>query len=165
MNAEYYISQLQLIPHPEGGFYKETNTSKEWIKQDALPERFTGTRCFSTAIYYLLQKGDFSALHRIKSDECWHFYAGDTLLIHVIETNGNYYITKLGNHLDENEAFQLVVPAGAWFGAEPAENTSFSLVGCTVAPGFDFEDFEMADKKTLLDAYPACARIINRLCR
>jgi predicted cupin superfamily sugar epimerase len=99
MNATYYIQHLQLQPHPEGGFFKETYRASESIPVVALPSRFAGARSYSTAIYYLLQQGDFSAFHRIQSDECWHFYAGDTLLIHVIEEDGKYYCIKLGSCL------------------------------------------------------------------
>lgn len=154
-----------MLPHPEGGYYKETYKSKEWIEKQALPERFGGDRHFSTAIYYLLERGDYSGFHRIKSDECWHFYAGQTLVVHIIEATGNYYFIKLGNRLDERETFQHVVPEGAWFAAEPEEDNEFCLVGCTVAPGFDFEDFEMADKDFMLQNYPQHKKIIEKLCR
>ncbi len=163
MNAGYYIMHLQLQPHPEGGFYKETYRSAERFPHSVLPTRFNGERSFSTAIFYLLEQGDRSLFHRIKSDECWHFYAGETLLIHVIENNGNYYCTKLGGNIAVGETLQFVVPAAAWFAAEPAPTTSFTLAGCTVAPGFDFLDFEIADKKRLLSSFPQHTGIINRL--
>ncbi len=165
MNANYYISHLHLHPHPEGGFFKETYRAGEGIPTDVLPLRFAGACSYSTAIYYLLQQGDFSAFHRIQSDECWHFYAGDPLLIHVIEEDGRYHSIKLGKHIAAGETFQSVVPATAWFAAEPAPDSIFTLTGCTVAPGFDFNDFEMADRKTLLAAYPQHSDIINRLTR
>lgn len=160
-----YITNLNLQPHPEGGYFRETYRAAESIASEALPNRFSGNRSFSTAIYYLLQKGDYSAFHRINSDECWHFYAGKTLLIHIIENDGKYYVVKLGADINAGETFQFVVPAEAWFAAEPAENTVFTLVGCTVAPGFDFADFEMADKQFLLSAFPQHCNIITRLCR
>ncbi|MEO8112084.1 MAG: cupin domain-containing protein [Ginsengibacter sp.] len=163
MDAGYYIEHLQLRPHPEGGFYRETYRSRENIPHAALPSRFSDARSFSTAIFYLLEKGNRSLFHRIKSDECWHFYAGETLLIHVIENNGNYYVVKLGDNIAAGETLQFVVPATAWFAAEPAPLTSFSLTGCTVAPGFDFLDFELADKKTLTSSFPKHADIINLL--
>jgi predicted cupin superfamily sugar epimerase len=163
MTALNYIQNFGLQPHPEGGYFKETYRSKELINQDCLPEKFEGDRNISTAIYYLLERGNFSAFHRIKSDECWHFYAGETLLVHIITTSGSYTCIKLGNRINEGEMFQYVVPAGAWFAAEPAATTSFAFVGCTVAPGFDFEDFEMADKRTLLNHYPLNSDVINRL--
>ena len=103
---------------------------------------------FSTAIYFLLQRGDFSAFHRIKSDECWHFYEGKTIIIHVINEAGEYAVIYLGRSIEKGEVYQAVVPAGAWFASEPGPGTDYALVGCTVAPGFDFRDFEMADKKS-----------------
>ena len=165
MDAQYYISNLNLQPHPEGGYFKETYKAAESIPAEALPTRFNGNRSFSTAIYYLLQQGDFSAFHRINSDECWHFYAGQTLLIHTIENDGKYFCTKLGADINAGEAFQFVVPATAWFAAEPAGNSAFALAGCTVAPGFDFADFEMADKQFLVSAFPQHSDVITRLCR
>lgn len=163
-NASFYINNLQLQPHPEGGYFKETYRAAESIPVFALPGRFTADRNFSTAIYYLLEQGDYSSFHRIKSDECWHFYAGDTLLIHIIE-NTKYSCIQLGCRLNADEVFQFVVPANAWFASEPASGSSFSLVGCTVAPGFDFLDFEMANKNDLLIAYPEFSEVIRRLCR
>jgi predicted cupin superfamily sugar epimerase len=165
MNANYYISHLHLHQHSEGGFFKETYRASEGIPTDVLPLRFAGACSYSTAIYYLLQQGDFSAFHRIQSDECWHFYAGDTLLIHVIEEDGRYYCIKLGKHITAGETFQFVVPATAWFAAEPAPDSAFTLAGCTVAPGFDFNDFEMAGRQTLLADYPQHRDIIKRLTR
>jgi len=165
MNVNYFISHLQLQPHPEGGFFKETYRAEETINAEALPERFEGERNFSTAIYYLLRQGEHSLFHRIKSDECWHFYAGDTLLIHVIEPKGKYFCIQLGSNIYEGETFQFVVPAMARFAAEPAVESSYSLVGCTVSPGFDFADFEMADKTNLLAAFPEYREVISRLSR
>jgi predicted cupin superfamily sugar epimerase len=165
MNATQFINLLQLQPHPEGGFFKEAYRAVENIPATALPQRFAGERSFSTAIYYLLQQGERSVFHRIKSDECWHFYAGDTLLIHVIENDGNYCCIKLGKEITAGERFQYVVPANTWFAAEPAPNSMFSLTGCTVAPGFDFADFEIAEKENLLFSFFRHADIINRLCK
>jgi uncharacterized protein len=165
MDVKKYIQHLQLLPHPEGGYYKETYRSSENIPAEGLPARFEAGRSFSTAIYYLLEKGDYSGFHRIKSDECWHFYGGSTLLIHVIEEDGKYYTIRLGSKVETGEVFQCVVPAGAWFASEPAPETDFSLVGCTVAPGFDFADFEMAKKDQLLSLYSEHKNIIERLCR
>ncbi|HYF30923.1 MAG TPA: cupin domain-containing protein [Chitinophagaceae bacterium] len=159
MSAAHYITHLQMEPHPEGGYFKQTYCSPHSVTTPA------GERPYSTAIYYLLEQGDFSAFHRLKSDECWHFYAGGTLIIHIIEPNGNYYSTRLGNKVQAGEQPQFVVPAGLWFGAEPAEGSAFSLAGCTVAPGFVYQDFEMADKAALLKEYPRHHAIIHHLCR
>ena len=165
MTAQYYIEHLQLQPHPEGGYYKETYRSAGSIAAASLPKEFGGDRSYSTAIYFLLQQGDFSGFHRIKSDECWHFYEGGSLLIHVLHQNGEYTCIRLGRNLHEGELFQYVVPAGAWFASEPAASSFFALVGCTVAPGFDFADFEMAKAENLLREFPEHVSIIRRLCR
>ena len=163
-NAVFYIDHLQLKPHPEGGYYAETYRSSGVIPASA-SSQFKEDRNYSTAIYYLLEQGDHSAFHRIKSDECWHYYAGDTLLIHMLCTNGECYSIKLGSLLDKEELLQFVVPANTWFAAECAEHTSFVLTGCTVAPGFDFADFEMADKHQLIKDFPSHHEVISRLCR
>ncbi len=154
-------------PHPEGGYFAETYRSTETIPQVALPNRFGGDRVFSTTIYFLLESHHVSALHRIQADEVWHFYAGGTLEIFVISPTGELTLIRLGNKLEQGEVFQAVVPAGCWFGSKPAgttaEETAFSLVGCTVAPGFDFADFELADQATLLAQFPQHKAVIERL--
>jgi predicted cupin superfamily sugar epimerase len=165
MTVKYLIDQLDLLPHPEGGFYRETYRSAGILSKQCLTTDFAADRHYATAIYFLLKQGDFSAFHRIKSDECWHFYEGDALLIHVIDKHGHYYCTRLGRKLDEGEVYQFVVPAGAWFASEPAPHSSFTLVGCTVAPGFDFADFEMADAAKLVRAFPQHRQLVERLCR
>jgi predicted cupin superfamily sugar epimerase len=165
MTVHQYIEYLQLQPHPEGGYFKETYRAEGIISKACLPNQIGGDRSFSTAIYFLLQQGDFSAFHKIKSDECWHFYEGGTLLIHVLGQSGEYSCTRLGRNIQEGEKLQFVVPAGAWFASEPASSTFFALVGCTVAPGFEFADFEMAKKESLLQQFPEHELLINRLCR
>ena len=165
MNSSDYVKALALAPHPEGGYYRETYRSRELIPQAALPGYFNGARNYSTAIYFLLEAGDFSAFHRIKSDECWHFYAGGALVIHVIKEDGNYYSVTLGNNLHERQHLQCVVPANHWFASEPAAGTTFSLVGCTVSPGFDFNDFEMAEAAVLCNQFPAHSSLIKKLTR
>lgn len=165
MTSEALIRFYELQPHPEGGFYKETYRSAETIASDGLPERYTGERSYSTAIYFLLNANNFSAFHRIKSDELWHFYFGIALNIYVIENTGKLEVIRLGNNIENGEVFQAVVHAGCWFASEPASDNGFSFAGCTVAPGFDFADFELADKATLINAYPQHSGLINRLCR
>lgn len=160
------INHYNLLPHPEGGFYRQTYAASELILRDALPERFDGNRSFSTAIYFLLPFGNFSAFHRIKSDEVWHFYEGCALHIHVIYPNGEYECLKLGNNMNNGESYQLVVPANAWFASEPVGDAgSFALVGCTVAPGFDFADFELADAEKLVEQFPSHEQLVRRLSR
>lgn len=165
LSIDEIVTRYQMLPHPEGGFYKETYRSAERIPQDGLPNRFEGDRHFGTAIYFLLDQGNFSAFHRIKSDEIWHFYAGQALEIFVLQDNGELEIIQLGNQIQTGETFQATVPAGAWFASRPAANTSFSLVGCTVAPGFDFADFELAKAEELFELFPQHATLIRELCR
>lgn len=159
------ITELGLQAHPEGGFFAETFRSNERIMAGSLPERFDGDRSFSTAIYFLLPQGSFSAFHRIKSDECWHFYEGGSLEVFVIDARGDLQIIRLGSNLAGGEKYQAVVPAGCWFASRPVVGADYSLVGCTVAPGFDFADFELATADALAKEYPAHQQLIRELCR
>jgi uncharacterized protein len=149
--------------HPEGGYFAETYRSAEKIPHQALPNRFKSDRSFSTGIYFLLESHHISALHRIESDEMWHFYAGCPLNVYTIDSEGVLKIIRLGNNPDNGEVFQAVVPAGVWFGSKPAEPNSYSFVGCTVAPGFDFEDFEMKNRTELLVMFPQHQAIVEIL--
>jgi predicted cupin superfamily sugar epimerase len=159
MNVGELIERLQLTPHPEGGYFRETYRATESVGAAALPRRFNGERSISTAIYFLLEAGQCSHLHRIRSDEVWHFYAGDPLDVVEIDVAGSLKTTRLGGDL----LYQHTVPAGVWFGATPAPGGRFALVGCTVAPGFDFADFELADRAALLREYPRHQDWIRRL--
>lgn len=165
ITADQLIREYGLLPHPEGGYYKETYRSTEAVEAAALPERFGGQRSFSTAIYFMLEQGNFSGFHKIKSDECWHFYAGQTLLVHIINGTGEWQTVKLGSNAGAGEVFQFVVPANCWFASEPDAATSFAFTGCTVSPGFDFADFELAKAEELISEYPQHAAGIRRLCR
>lgn len=162
--ATAWIRKLALLPHPEGGHYRETYRAAERLPAGSLPRRFSGPRAFSTSIYFLLQSRECSRLHRIQSDEVWHFYAGSPLTVHVIDTQGRYHTLRLGRNPSSGHLPQVVVPAGAWFGATLDRGRGYALVGCTVAPGFDFADFELADQATLLRQFPRHSRIIKRLC-
>jgi len=163
--AAAYIDALNLQPHPEGGWYRESYRAAEAVPQNALPERFAGPRSFATAIYFLLTSDSFSALHRIQSDELWHFYAGNSLTVHLLETDGSYRALRLGARVAAGESFQALVPAGCWFGATVAAPDGFALVGCTVAPGFDFADFELGRRAELIRRYPAQQKLIEQLTR
>ncbi len=162
-NAAYYIEKLRLSTHIEGGAFRETYRSDMSIAQEHLPAEFKGNRSASTAIYFLLKEEQFSALHRIASDELWHFYEGDTLHIYEITGDGMLVTHILGKDLEKGEAFQCVVKAGSWFGSRCEVPGGFSLVGCTVAPGFDFEDFVLADRQTLSEEYPQYQELIREL--
>ncbi len=163
-NARYWTDNLSLTPHPEGGFFREVYRSNEEIPQSSLPSRFSGPRSFATSIYFLLEKGDFSAFHRIKSDETWHFYRGGALDLHILH-NGKYELVVIGANIAAGNHLQYTVPAGAWFASEPSIDSWYSLLGCTVSPGFDFSDFEMAKRDTLLKEYLSHGDLIRRLAR
>ncbi|HOW84279.1 MAG TPA: cupin domain-containing protein [Spirochaetota bacterium] len=163
--AEYWVRILGLAKHPEGGYFSETYRSAETVAAGHLPARFGGDRCFSTAIYYLLAGDDFSSLHRIASDETWHFYRGSPLAIHCLGADTGYRKIILGDDPGRGQSLQATVPAGAWFGAEVNDKNSFSLVGCTVAPGFDFADFEEGKSDELSLMFPEHAGLIRRLTR
>jgi predicted cupin superfamily sugar epimerase len=164
-DAAYWISRLNLTKHPEGGYYRSTYASPVWIAQSALPPGFTGSRLASTAIYFLVDGSNFSAFHRLQSDEVWHFYAGSALAIHVIAPDGRASEIRLGGDPESGESFQGVVKAGCWFGARVKDRQSFALVGCTMAPGFDFEDFELATRAELTGLFPQHRDLIERLTR
>jgi predicted cupin superfamily sugar epimerase len=159
LTAQDWIARLALIRHPEGGWYRETYRSREDVPAAALPSRFRGARVFATAIYYLLRAGERSALHRIKSDEVWHHYAGDALTLWLLEAPGAAREIRLGGHGEP----QAVVPAGVWYGARVVDGGAYALMGGTVAPGFEFADFELADRATLLAGWPAQRAIIEAL--
>lgn len=167
MNKEVFqiIKKLELQPHPEGGYFKETYRSEGTIKQEHLSSDFVGNRNYCTGIYFLLTSETFSAFHRINQDEMWHFYKGRPLALHMISPEGDYYKVKIGNNFENNELPQYTVPAKFWFAAEVIENNSYTLTGCTVAPGFDFRDFEMPSRNTLVSLFPEHQTIIKRLTR
>jgi hypothetical protein len=162
--ARYWIEKLKLDPHPEGGYYRQTYKSDLLISADSLPGH-SGPRTASTAIYFLLEAENFSAFHRLRSDELWHFYAGSPLLVHVIDKTGGYSSLLLGNNPDAGQVFQAVVPAGHWFASHVADWKSWAVVGCTVAPGFEFADFEIGQRNELIRQYPQHESIIHRLTR
>jgi predicted cupin superfamily sugar epimerase len=159
--AEDIIYRYGLQPHPEGGYFKETYRSDEKIKKEALGESYSGDRNCSTCIYFLLTSDKFSAFHRIKQDEIWHFYEGAPLRIHMITEDGEYSEVVVGRYLEAGEEPQYVVKGGVWFAVEVLEDNSFSFVGCTVSPGFDFQDFEMPTRQFLLDKFPKLEHIIT----
>ena len=159
----FYIETLSLEEHPEGGYYARTYESKHLIRKEALPGNFTGDRYIASSIYFLLMGNQYSAFHRIKSDELWHHYDGCGLCIYVIHPDGKGERLMLGKELDKGFRFQHIVPAGAWFASKPVDENGFSLCGCTVAPGFDFEDFEMAEKNELIKSYPEHKKWIDTL--
>ncbi len=163
--AAYWIETLQMTAHVEGGAFAEIYRSGLQVPQDQLPATFHGSRPVSTAIYFLLQKEQFSAFHRIASDEIWHFYEGDPLEIIEIKEEGILVRHLLGRDPEKGESFVQIIPAGSWFASRVMEGGAYGLAGCTVAPGFDFNDFELAHAPDLLKRFPQHASYINTLCR
>jgi hypothetical protein len=157
------IRTFSLLPHPEGGYYKETYRSAEVIENPL--KKFPDQRNYSTAIYFLIGENNFSALHRIKSDEVWHFYEGDALEVIEIDLKGNLIRTQLGKNISGGQTFQYTVRAGHWFGSRVLKGGEYSFVGCTVSPGFDFKDFEMASRNDLCKQFPQHKGIIEELTR
>jgi len=166
-DAARWIERLGLAPHPEGGWFRETYRCADVIARDALPAGFPGARNVATAVYFLITREAFSALHRIRSDELWHFYAGDPVALTLLDADGRGSLAgvRLGRDPAGDALPQVVVPAGAWFGAEVAPPGTFALVGCTVAPGFDFADFELGERGALIARYPRHRAAIERLTR
>ena len=164
-DAAYWIRKLELEPHPEGGYYRQTYKADLVLPKESLPANFTGPRSVSTAIYFLLGAENFSAFHRLQSDELWHFHLGASITIHVIDPDGRYSKIQLGSDPEAGEVLQAVVRAGCWFASHIGDEKSFALVGCTVAPGFDFDDFELAERDKLVEAYPQYRDVITRFTR
>lgn len=156
MNKESLIEHFKMQAHPEGGYYVETYRSKLDINS---PQ---GSRSASTAIHFLISKDSISHFHRLKSDEGWHFHLGDPLIVIEITPSGKLIETILGTDIVQGHKLQHFVPAGNWFASTSLGE--FSLVGCTVAPGFDFEDFEMAKEDELKRLFPEHERIISQYC-
>ncbi len=162
-SANYWINKLQLSRHVEGGSFYRTYCSELTIQQDQLPKTFHGPRPIATSIYFLLEQNQFSAMHRIASDELWHFYYGDSLIVYEIDAEGSLTEHRLGNNPENNESFQCLIKAGSWFGSKTIQGGEYSLVGCTVSPGFDFADFELGEKNALIQLYPQHAGLIEKL--
>jgi len=163
--ARFWIDHLQLTHHIEGGSFREVYRSPLMATHSSPSQGLAGERNFSTSIYFLLEQGQFSAFHRILSDELWHFYAGDCLLIYEIDFNGELRIHRLGSDPGKEESFQIVIKAGNWFASAVVEHGEYALVGCTVSPGFDFADFELAKKEELMKKFPSHGELIKRFCR
>jgi uncharacterized protein len=163
--AEDIIRRLGLIRHPEGGYYREIYRSDEQIPAAALPERFKGSRCFSTCIVFLIAGEDFSAFHRLKSDEVWLFLDGAPLRIDTIEPDGTNRSFEMGRDLYAGQEPVAVLCAGWWFGAKCLSRDSYSLVSCVVAPGFDAGDFELGRRPDLVRLFPRHKKLIEGLTR
>lgn len=164
-DAAYWIDKLDMVEHPEGGCFAPVFRSREKLGKEYLPDRFPGDRSTVSSIYYLLKKDRFSAFHRLKSVEIWNFFEGGPLTIHVLDPLGVLTEKRLGPNFEDGESFQVVIEAGNWFAAEQKGPGEFTLVGCTVAPGFEYEDMEIGGKAELLAEYPQHQEIIERFTR
>jgi len=153
--ADYWIKQLDLEPHAEGGYFKQSfRSSGELANQ---------SRVLYTSIYFLLRGGEVSHFHRLQSDELWYFHAGQSLSVHMILENGEYEEVRLGLNIEEGEVPQIAVPKNTIFGSSVLTEGGFALVGCMVSPGFEYQDFELFTQKQLLEDYPQHEAIIKKL--
>lgn len=162
-DADYWIDTLGLTGHPEGGYFRETFRSAEAVSGPNLPERHAGDRAFQTAIYFLLRSGQKSALHRMESDELWFYHAGSPAVVYCLHPDGRREDLRLGPDPDRGEVLQAAVPNGVWFGAEVTAPDSYVLVSCTVAPGFEFDDFRLGGRAELLERFPQHAELIEHM--
>jgi hypothetical protein len=166
LNAEKLKSLLNLVSLPsEGGYYAETYRSPELIRQECLPGRYSGPRNVSTAIYYLLEPNAFSALHRVASDETFHFYLGDPVEMLQLWPDGSSKVVLIGSDIERGMVPQAVVPPGVWQGARLVDGGQFALLGCTVSPGFEFADYEDGSRELLRQTYPEFREMICALTR
>ncbi len=159
------IEKFELKQHPEGGFFRESYRSDIEISFENLPPGYSGKRNLSTCIYFLLTSDTFSAFHRIKQDEIWHFYTGSSIHLHTLSDDGTHKEHIIGNDISAGEIPQLIVAGGDWFGARVEDDDTYALVGCTVSPGFDFDDFELTPRNELIGKFPQHTDIIRELTR
>ena len=161
--AKSYIKKLGLKKHPEGGYFREVYRSGEMILPEHLPKRYKSSRNFSTSIYFLLEGKHFSSFHLLQSDELWHFYDGSSVILYIINQKGELKVKKLGR--DEDCELQITIEKHTWFTAEVEDEKSYALIGCTVSPGFEFEDFELGKRDTLVKKCPQHSVLIKRLTK
>ncbi len=164
-SKEELVQLLDLKPHPEGGFYKETYRSEYSIPNEALAGNHEGDRSYGTGIYFMLTSDTFSAFHRIEQDELWFFHQGASIELHMISPDGNHSKHLIGNDIANGEQPQLLVPATYWFAAKVINEGDFALVSCTVSPGFDFRDFVLPSREELTAEYPQHKEIIAQFTR
>lgn len=160
--ADYFIKNLDMTPHPEGGFYKEIYASEENITSNDLKVDFEGSRILWTSIYFLLKDGEVSNFHRLKSDEMWYYHSGSPLTIYMISPEGELITEQLGLDIEHGEKPQVLVPKNYIFGSA-MNHEGYALVGCMVSPGFEFKDFELFKRNELIAKYPQHQQIIHKL--
>ena len=164
MTGKEIIELLNLQPLPkEGGYYRETYKSKENILTESLSDKFSEAKSFCTAIYYLLIPDTFSALHKLTTDEIFHFYLGDPVVMLQLHQNMTSEVIILGQKIDEGQQVQVVVPKGTWQGTYLLEGGNFALMGTTMAPGFDFSDYVKGVRDSLKQQYPDQKELIIKL--
>ncbi|APH15684.1 hypothetical protein NPD5_1326 [Clostridium sporogenes] len=163
-DANYFIEKLNMIAHPEGGYYKESFISAENITDSDLTTAFEDKRILWTSIYFLLRNGEVSNFHRLKSDEMWYYHSGSPLTIYMITPEGELITEQLGLDIEKGEKPQVLVPKNYIFGSA-MNNKGYALVGCMVSPGFEFRDFELFERDTLLNLYPKYKETIEKLTR
>jgi len=162
--AQQIIDRLQLQPHPkEGGFFRETYRSAYAFSSSAMPVRYGADRSAGTAIYYLLTPETFSAMHRLKTDEIFHFYAGDPVRMLQLLPDGRGKEVIIGSDVLAGHEPQVVVPSGVWQGSCLVEGGEYALLGCTVAPGFDYGDYEHGSRESLIEQHMNFEKLITRL--
>lgn len=159
LTAAYWIDHLQMTSHVEGGSFCE------YYRSPLLVDTPTGKRNSCTGIYFLLEQGQFSAFHRIASDELWHFYDGGPLQVFELEQSGELNIHQLGKQPFQGQRLHCVIKAGNWFASAPAPGSAYSLCGCTVSPGFAYADFKLADRQALQREFPQHHDLIQSLTR
>ncbi len=160
-----WIQALNLMPHPEGGYYREFHRSSIKLHKNSLPPDFKGERELGSVIHYMLTSDSFSAFHKLSSDEIWHFHDGSAFLIHLISPQGEYSVIRLGLDVNVGQVPCFVIPAGYFFGAEVAEENSFALASCTVMPAFNFAEFVMPTRDELISIFPHLINEIMHLGR
>ncbi|MGA8013784.1 MAG: cupin domain-containing protein [Candidatus Acidiferrales bacterium] len=166
LTAKQIQDFLKLQPLPvEGGYFVESYRSKFTLVQPSLPPGYPGERVLSTAIYYMLTPGTFSAMHRLKGDEVYHFYLGDPVEMFMLKPDGAAEAVLLGHDILAGMRLQHAVPAGTWQGTRLAPGGKFALMGTTMAPGFDSQDFELGKRDDLSARYPNYAPLIAFLTR
>lgn len=165
VEAQALIDKLALKPHPEGGYYRETYRAGEGTESGALPGRYGGKRCFGTAIYYMLTPDTFSTMHRLQSDEIFHFYLGDPVEMLHLHADGTTSVLVLGSDVGNGQLLQVVVQRGVWQGARLRAGGRFALLGCTVAPGFEFADYEEGSYGQLQTRCPEQLTLLKALTR
>lgn len=163
VTADEIIASLELQPHIEGGYFRETYRCQKSMHADDFPPDVAGERSLVTSIYFLLRHGQHSKFHKLHSDEIWFYHAGAPVIIHTLDDRGEHRQNLLGSNMTAGERPQVLIPAGLIFGAELPADAGFSLVSCVVAPGFDYRDFILCSQKDLLYQYPQHTKLISRI--